>query len=147
MCCKFFVLFFLVRLFTLAICRKHQHNHQIRETKMIKRDRKENSIWCGCKCWNWQKQEMYVTREPYFSPIFQFYEQCFVFSPNLFTLGAHPENQKIQCVLCVLNVVHILCILNHGKYVYDIHAGCCTAPHIGTICFELFAYEPLNTSE
>lgn len=46
---------------------------------------RNNDIWTVSggvvKCWNWQEQEMCFTREPYFSPIFQFSNNVVVFSP------------------------------------------------------------------
>ena len=58
----------------------------------------EQSERDNCKCWNWQEQEIVCYTRSIFLQIFQFSEQCFVFS----SIYSHP-NRK-QCAILPLPV-------------------------------------------
>lgn len=87
------------------------------------------------------------TRTIFFADISILRTMFCVFAKFIHVGRTSRKSKNTMCPVCVECCAHFMHIEPSGKYVYDIHAGCCTAPHIGTICFELFAYEPLNTSE
>lgn len=58
----FFLILFFGSTFTLAICRKHQHVHQITRTQIYReRNNVEQCIWCGCKMLNLAGTRPYST--------------------------------------------------------------------------------------